>query len=213
MSLVQADTPGCVYVSSPCGCLWSELPPETLVISVVCAVAEDHKVSVDWRTMLILWPLLPQHWYLLSMLLSATMLMPWSHLPPSTNECCWPRLPSEVMVVFVIHIIRAQNMLISIVYIATRDYAEIQCSVLPPENVWKSMVIAATDWPTVKANESSIVVLLIIANLKLGMRDVEDFYWQSPNHPSPKKKRKCLEGNHWREHLKVVIRILKCRSS
>ena len=42
MSLVHADTPGCVSVSSPCGCLWSVLPPETLVISVFCAVGEGH---------------------------------------------------------------------------------------------------------------------------------------------------------------------------
>lgn len=91
--------------------------------------------------------------------------------------------------VFVIQIIRAQNMLISIVYTATRDYAEVQCSELPPENVWKSMGIAATDWPTVQENEASFVVLLITADLKLGVRDVEDLYDNPLITPPPKKRK------------------------
>lgn len=168
LKLAQAlPTPHPILPQS-CWCPWFMMTPQVVLMSVVhvdvCGLTatwdpgdicelyccwrspvyglEDHVDFCD--------PFCHQrlHWCLWSMLLSATMLMSPAHLPPSTNECCWPRLPPKVMLVFVIHTAHTQNMLISIVYTATRDYAEFQCSVLPPENLWKSLVIAATDWPT-----------------------------------------------------------------
>lgn len=62
---------------------------------------------------------------------------------------------------------------------------------------------------TVKDKESSSAVILMTSDSQLRTRDIEDFWgnlFPIPLSPSLKKK-----GIHWRELLKTVIEMLKCK--